>query len=240
MERKTLTTAKVLFIVALLFPMFTYAALGIKGKGIITKEIRTEEGFSGIDLAIDADVFIKLGPEYIIEIKAQENVLEAIETRVKGSNLLISFKESVSKHEGITIYITAPEYDMIKIRGNGVIKGVETLAASDINLIIEGDGVISLTDIKTDNLMANLNGDGRIDIKGTTDHAIFRVDGDGSINTENFNAQSIDISIKGSGIANVKVWNVLDVKISGNGKVMYDGDPILNKQLSGGAIVAKR
>jgi hypothetical protein len=59
----------------------------IDGEGPVVTETRDVSGFSGIDFRIGGDVYFKKDTVYKVEVSAQQNILDKLETYVSDGNL---------------------------------------------------------------------------------------------------------------------------------------------------------
>ncbi len=60
-----------------------------KGNGELVTEERIHTGFTEISLESTGDLFVEQGSDYSVEIETSENLMDIIETKVKGSTLEI-------------------------------------------------------------------------------------------------------------------------------------------------------
>src|SRR5215212_10643303 len=91
----------------------------VNGDGPVVTEARNIVNFSGIDLRISADVYFKQDPNYKVEISAQRNILQVMETYVSGNRLVIKFKNDVRvrTHDPVMVIISAPTVNSLRISG---------------------------------------------------------------------------------------------------------------------------
>lgn len=192
---------------------------------IETKTIQLA-AIEGIDLSINANVFISEGTAQEITVEGKIDAIEKLKTEVRNGIWTIDFDQCVLNHD-LTIYITLPKLTYAKISGSGDIFGETPFASGDdlVEFKISGSGYINLemdaTDIET-----TISGSGDIRLAGAATNHTLKVSGSG--NLSGFDLESINqmITISGSGNAEVFVdGGTLDAKISGSGKVYYKGNP---------------
>jgi len=208
----------------------------IKGKGDSVTEARTVTGYSGIGLAISATVYYTSGPDFLLEIQGQQNVLDRILTRVEGNTLVIKLKNGVhlGQHDPIRIYITAPGVDHLDISGSGDIYVDNLWTGSDLSANISGSGSISVSGTESDRFSATISGSGTIRVLGgLTDQEHLKISGSGDIEMRYVEAQEVWTQTSGSGDMYVQAIQLLDVSISGSGNIYYLGNPIINTHISG-------
>jgi hypothetical protein len=196
------------------------------------KEITLDvDGFSGIKLHSDADVYITQGDTFKVVAKGEENIIDLLETDVHGSIWDIEFDDCVRDYN-LKIYITMPEINYLSIAGSGKIKGENFFTVDDIELRISGSGEMDLG-LVAENIDGKISGSGEMTLEGEAQHLDFDISGSGDLHAFDLPVQTADIEISGSGDAEVQVLEELDVRISGSGDVYYKGFPVLNVNISG-------
>ena len=190
-----------------------------------TKTIELD-AIEGIDLSINANVFISEGTNQEISIEGKSDAIEKLRTDVRNGIWTIEFDQCVINHD-LTIHITLPKLTYAKISGSGDIFGETPFASGDdlVEFKISGSGYINLEMAATD-IETSISGSGDIRLAGETTNHTLKVSGSG--NLSGFDLKSINqmLTISGSGNAEVFVdGGVLDAKISGSGKVYYKGNP---------------
>jgi len=137
----------------------------LDGNGILKEQDRGVMNFEAIDARGAFDVIISEISDAPVKISGDENLIDFIETNVKGGVLKIKFKhESYSSYSSKTgIKITIPN--------NGQIKSIKTYGSS--NIIIEGTLVadnLSISGNGSSKLNGNIKAENcRINCSGSTD-----------------------------------------------------------------------
>ena len=206
------------------------------GEGPSFTENRTVANFSSVASAISADVFYKQDPVYKVEITAQQNILNIIETNVVNDELVIKFRNNVSvrSHENIVVNISSPVVKGLKISGSGNFIVPDSIHSDNMNLTLSGSGNMSLHKLEAASIDVNISGSGNITVSdGTTNTAKLRISGSGDIEVIKVAAASVTTTTSGSGEMHVNASEKLDVTISGSGSVFYTGNPIINTHISG-------
>ena len=91
------------------------------GEGATVTEQRSTGNFTGIELSIPATVNFSQAPNFKVEISAQQNILNIIQTYVVGNTLIIKVKDKkkLGRHDAITATITAPSLNALRVAGSG-------------------------------------------------------------------------------------------------------------------------
>jgi Putative auto-transporter adhesin, head GIN domain len=208
----------------------------IVGEGPAVTESRAIGNFSSVASAISADVYYKQDAVYKVEITAQQNILNVLETNLVGNELVIKFRNGVRarSYETIVVNISSPTINGLRISGSGNLVASDSISSGSMNLAISGSGNISLNRLEAASLDANISGSGSILISnGTLNTVGFRISGSGNIDAMNVPASSVTTNTSGSGEIRVNASHDLDVTISGSGSVYYKGNPEVNAHISG-------
>jgi len=208
----------------------------VVGEGILVSETRTTAPFNGIESEISGNVIYTQGNDYKVELTAQQNILNVMETPVLSGQLVVRFKNNVrvKSHEQITIKVTAPTITGIGLSGSGNVSVLSPLTGGNFSFRLSGSGDMSLPTITCNNLETNISGSGSITIVGgtaTTEN--FKISGSGDIDARNVLAKIVSTTTSGSGTLRLAASEKLDVKISGSGSVYYWGTPIVSTDISG-------
>jgi hypothetical protein len=104
---------------------------------------------------------------------------------------------------------------------------------------IRGSANVTVTGIDTDTFSVTVAGSGNVDLAGSADSLDISIPGSGRIDAEDLTVRSADISINGSGSAAVNTSDELDVTINGSGSVTYLGSPTnVSQSINGSGSVA--
>lgn len=212
----------------------------VVGEGPLVNETRTTGSFSGISAEISGNVYYVQGPDYKVELTAQQNILNVIETPVINNKLVIRFKNNVRvrSHEQITIRVTAPSISSINSSGSGSVTVMSPLSGNNFSFHLSGSGNMTIPSVTTSQLEVNLSGSGGISINGgTTVTETLKISGSGNIDVKNVAAESVTANTSGSGTMRLSASQTLDVTISGSGSVFYLGNPVITSHISGSGTV---
>lgn len=208
----------------------------LNGDGPVVNEMRNIVNFSGIDLRVSADVYFKQDSVYKVEVSAQRNVLQAMETFVSGNKLVIKFKNNINvrTHDPIMVIVSAPSANSLRVTSSGNISVTGNLTPASMELDISGSGNIQIPQLTTGYLDASISGSGNISVSGgdATEQKL-KISGSGNIDLVNVLSNKTNTTTTGSGNIKINVSQNLDVKITGSGSVFYKNNPIVNTSITG-------
>ncbi|WP_158085165.1 head GIN domain-containing protein [Niastella vici] len=226
--------------VILLFLIFS-SCRKITGKGPVVTESRQTASFNGLELKIDADVFFTQDSVYKVELQAQENVLDEIETTVINNNLQIRFRHSntrIHSNDGISIYVSGPDVRSLTVDGSGYLEATAPVTPANLGLYVNGSGNIRVNNATTTQVDANIDGSGHITVSsGNANTANVRISGSGLLDVAGIMVKDADASISGSGNIKVFATQNLHASISGSGSIIYKGNPAVTTHINGSGTV---
>jgi Putative auto-transporter adhesin, head GIN domain len=207
------------------------------GDGPVQSEIRTISDFSGVKSSIAGKINYTIGPVFKVELIAQSNILDVLETSKDNGHLLIKVRNGVriKNNEDIVVNISAPAADYLHLSGSGDLYVSGEINSANVDLDISGSGNIVVSNvIVTNNLKANISGSGGISVQtGKAKSEDLNISGSGHLTLDGVAAENVKARISGSGNLRVNASQSLDATISGSGSVLYLGHPLVSTNISG-------
>ena len=230
-------TTKVITAIVAMFIVISFSSCEkIKGKGETITEVRSVTGYSSIGLAMPAAVYFTNAPDYTLEIQGQQNILDRIETKIQGNQMVIKLKKGVNirDYKPIRVYVTAPGVNNFDVSGSGDMFVDNDWIGTDLSTNISGSGTITLSYVEADRFNATISGSGTIKaLGGFVGREELKISGSGNIEVQYVKTDDVYTRTSGSGDIYVHAINLLDVTISGSGSVYYLGTPVINTHISG-------
>lgn len=213
----------------------------IQGNGKVISVQRSVNDYEQIQVYGSLDVDLTLGREGLIEIEAEENLIEYISTDVEGDKLILrtqkgyNIRPSVRKRIKLTVPIE--HINEIEILGSGDIECNELLKTNHLKASVDGSGDINLN-IAAKSLNVGVYGSGDIELRGKVNDFDATVDGSGDIDAFKLIAQNAYTSVLGSGDIQVYVEQQLNASTTGSGDIRFKGNPVTveKKSLGSGSI----
>ncbi|MGB0523126.1 MAG: head GIN domain-containing protein [Flammeovirgaceae bacterium] len=210
-----------------------------RAKGSRVERELTLPTFHSIELEVDANVFISLGSEQKVRVEGESDVVGDIERNVWDGVWYIEFDHCYKRYDDLDIYITVTDLKMIDIQSSGYVLAQTDFNVDEIDFRISGSGNIIMNDLVATTVSSTVTGSGNILISGNADTHNAYITGSGDITTFGFETVNTDVTIVGSGNAEVRVSSDLDVGIVGSGNVYYKGEPTVSSSISGSGKVVK-
>jgi hypothetical protein len=185
------------------------------GSGVAATETRELGPFSRISLNGEADVNVQVGAEQSVSLRADDNLIGDVQTRVQGGTLDISQPDNVDLDPdiGINVKIAIPSLESIELSGAGDVR-VTGVSGSTFRTVVSGAGNVTAT--------------------GKVDRVEVEVTGAGDVVLSELVAGDANVEISGAGDVHVYASDSLSASVSGAGDIVYSGDPQqVEKDVSG-------
>ncbi|MFZ5980061.1 MAG: head GIN domain-containing protein [Candidatus Zixiibacteriota bacterium] len=227
--KKTLSVCLLLFTIILFYSHTALAGdffknlfrggRGIEGSGNLVTEKRDIREFDEIESYGSFDIFVTIGESRAVTLTFDDNLIDIVETNVRGGVLKIETSENYSSDSPCKVEITLPH-----------LKGIA----------LSGSGSIEVVNLKEEYFTCGISGSGDIDIAGTTTEAEFKISGSGEIDARDLIADDVYVKISGSGDVRVHADESFDGTVSGSGNIYYYGQPnSLSTNVSGSGRIKK-
>ena len=241
--RRSLTLAASL--AAALLALAGSAHAAVIGSGKLQTDTRAASGFQAISLKTSAKLVLRQGSREGVELRADDNILPLIETRVVdgagGPTLEIRSRDGASYSAKSMPVITVDliKLNALSVSGSGDVIS-DGLKSPALKIAISGAGDIRLNKLAVDELGVKVSGSGDIHFSGRAAKLAVAIAGSGDVDSAGLEADDVSISISGSGGANVNARKALTVSIAGSGDVVYTGDVVPRTSIAGIGTVKKK
>lgn len=210
----------------------------VTGSGRIVEESRALAGFSALKLAGGIDVELRAAERESVTVRADDNVVPLIETRVEGAALVIDVARGASlpTQRRPRVRVEFVRLGAISVAGSGDVRA-DRVRGDTFAVSVAGSGDVRIDALDVDSLGVMLAGSGDFIASGRAERQGFRIRGAGDVRARDLVGRSVKVSIAGSGDALVHATEELEVAIAGSGDVVYRGAPKVTKSIAGSGSV---
>jgi hypothetical protein len=186
----------------------------LEGSGVDGTQARELPRFDRVELAGSNEVTIRVGGEQSVVVRADDNLLDRVTTRVTDGKLVIGNEAGgFTTRNPIRVDITVPAVDGLALTGSG------TIAA-------EGVDVAALS--------VALSGSGAVTASGRAERVDVKLNGSGDVQLQDLVAQDMHATVSGTGRIALNATESLDASVPGTGSIVYTGNPpSVRKSVSG-------
>ncbi len=234
----------------------------VRGSGNMDEVIRNISGVSGVNLATLGKLYIELGQEEKLVIKAEDNLLEYFETDIRNGVLTIDTRRNINirPRKKVSYYLTVKELESIKISSSGDIEAPDLntdrlkfsvsssgdlrtgeLDVKSLDVSISSSGDLFIPKLQANTIDVNISSSGDLDIdRGNVEKQDVSISSSGDYQARNLESREARVRISSSGDAYLQVEDYLYVRISSSGNLYYSGNPRIDQSTSSSGSVKKR
>lgn len=205
----------------------------------LSSETRNVGSFDALSLVGVGNVTVSLGDEPSVVVRAPDNLLRELRTRVEGGTLKLETERQTrllggSRISGsrVSYEVVTPRLAGLELSGTGDIRA-ERIEGDDVVLELSGSGNLYVEDLRADELEVNLSGEGDMQLAGEVSEQSVTVSGVGSYRACGLESEDAEVDVSGVGDALVWATDTLDAAVSGVGSVGYRDDPEVSADVSG-------
>jgi len=197
-------------------------------------EMHSLEEFTSVVLSGVGTLHVKQSTEEGLTIEAPVKVLPNISVEVRGGTLYISLNSGNAEVDEtqINYYLKIRNLQNVSTLSSASISIEDGLSTETLNLTLNGFGDANIN-IKARNLIARINGGGKIHAIGGAINQQIIINGAGEFNGTKLIGKAGTIYINGAGDAKTNTSDSLAINITGDGMVGYCGAPQITKRISG-------
>lgn len=193
------------------------------GSGNEVTKIRQVEPFTFVETSGSIKLVLKQGSQEV-RIVADDNIMDEIETRVKGQSLIIEMDRDVCNNRPVTVYLSAQSYEGVSASGAVEIMSDGLLQVKDFEMELSGSSKVNLN-LNASKVTTRSSGSSEIALKGQASNHEVDLSGSSSVKALNFVVGKYRIESSGASESKINVLSELHVKSSGSSDIEYRGNP---------------
>ncbi|MBK6892965.1 MAG: DUF2807 domain-containing protein [Flavobacteriales bacterium] len=210
----------------------------IKGSGPVEERTLVVASFTGIEVGGSTRVTIEKGAEQKITVTAQPELIDLLNTEVKGDVWDIRTSQCWISDAEFTVHIVTPSLlNSIEVHGSSDVLSDDVFGTGHTDPSTGGSGSITISGINEKELELGISGSGTITVRGTCSELDASLSGSGDLHGKELTANEADLKVSGSGSATITAISKLNAKVSGSGEVRYAGKPDVRSSVSGSGSV---
>jgi hypothetical protein len=211
---------------------------GVKGNGNVTSETRKiSDDFTRINAGNGLQVFLTNSADISLEVEADENLHELIETYVENGTLYIKTKKNIGYAKAKKVYVFVDKLNEIDIHSGGEIISDNTFKANNFKIGASSGGTINMR-LSVQDLLCDTSSGASLNLKGTTKTIKVNSTSGSNLNAYDLEALSCDVDVSSGANVRLSVSETFNGNASSGGGIRYKGNPEVAKKSSssGGSI----
>ncbi len=213
------------FIVLMIFDFQLSFAQKVKGSGNIIKVERDVEPFTGIRTRSFVDVELVQGP-FKLEIEAEDNLIEYVETRVVKDNLIIEMDDEakIKTEKPVRIYLQLPDLKFAEVSDVSKLSTKSVITTEEIRLEATGASQSNfIFDVKI--LRISLSGSSSLRATGYAVKQKIKMEEASKYEASQLKSEDIDIAASSASKAEILAFNSIFGDLSEASQCIYYGEP---------------
>lgn len=212
----------------------------IYGSGDVISEERPVAGFEGLRVSSGIDVNIKQGESESMVVRADDNLMEHIQTEVEDNVLKIYTRKNIRRAKAMQVDLEYKSLNSIRISSAGDVNGENTLHTDNLRIGLSSAGDLRL-DVEAEEIRCNISSSGDARLSGNAGTLVAHLSSAGDLYAFDLLTRECRVSCSSAGSARIHVTENADLRSSSAGSIYYRGDPnqITRHTSSAGSIVKR-
>jgi len=204
-------------------------------------------GFRGVEIGGAFEVHLKKSPTFFVTAEGEEDDLENLQFDIDKGVLEVSFKDSYKSwkfnwkknRRNVVLQIGLPELKEAEFTGAAKLLMSGFTNEEDIKLYFSGASKGIIEDIDAEKFSVELSGASKLKVSGKAVKLNVNASGASSFEAFPLVVRDADVELSGASRAEMSAKNSIRVEASGAAKLVYKGNPLVSKDLSGAAVVKR-
>jgi hypothetical protein len=192
----------------------------------------TLNSFEVVEINAGSNVVLTEGSTQKVKVRGREDLINKLRTGVDNGRWKVEFDGNVPDQDNVTIEVTMPRLRRLELAGPGAVTVINSFTYPDLVVVNTGSGSINLGVIAT-SVAVEVKGSGPVVLAGTAGSQTVRVTGSGSYQGFGLITSHTDVTVSGSGSAEVTANSTLRATVPGSGNVRYKGRPVITSSVTG-------
>ncbi|MBN2773641.1 MAG: DUF2807 domain-containing protein [Prolixibacteraceae bacterium] len=222
--KKIVFTLIITALVSSLFTSCLYFGPSVSGNGNVVEEVRDVEGFNAIKASRGVNVYISQGGYEKVVVKTDENVIDAIETKVENGVLTITTNKNIRHATTNKVYVTIDEIEKISgFAGSNIY--TESFLEADMLELSSSAGSNLKLEVKARDMEVSASAGANIFLEGETENIKLSASAGSNIKAEDLVSQYCRAKASSGANIYITVENRLEGRANSGGNVFYSGNP---------------
>lgn len=215
-----------------------FSGPSIKGNGNVKEETRSTGDFTEVKVSRGMNVYISNGETTKVVVKADENLIDAIETEVIGNALNVTVNKFIRNSTSLKVFVTAPYIEVIKATSGSNVFSEDSLKTGNLEIKSSAGSNVRLS-LEAGDLNVSASAGSNIFLDGKAKSVIMKASSGSNIKAGDLQAENCDAKVSSGANIWIKVQNGLTAKASSGGNLFYSGEPnpLRMTKSSGGNVI---
>lgn len=212
----------------------------VHGQGDMKEEKIPVSSYTKVNIDGGAEIIYSNKQLDYIKVYMQKNILDEFYQSVSNDTLTIKWNKTIiaDPNKIPKIYISNSNLKAININGSVKISEADTIKEKSFTLDVAGACDLNIS-LDVNDFNTTISGACRMNLSGKSKTASMKINGAGQIDAINFQTNNSNITINGTGSAEIFCLDKLEANIAGAGSIRYKGDPSVSPSIVGAGSIKK-
>jgi len=211
---------------------------GVKGDGnVITKKRKISDDFSRIEVSRGLDLYLTKSKNVSLEVEADENLHELIETEVRDGVLKITSTKNIWSASAKKIHLHVDHLNGIAINSGAEVSTRNTFESDELRLTISS-GAAAEMEVKVKDLSCDISSGADIELAGQAEN--FTVSSSSGSDVKAYELEARNCNADASSGSDIKLTAIetIEARATSGADIKYKGNPRVLQQEdnSGGSV----
>ncbi len=211
---------------------------GVKGNGnVITKNRKISNDFSRIEVSRGLDVYLTKSKNVSLEVEADENLHELIETEVRDGVLRITSSRNIWSSSSKKIHLSVDHLSGIAVNSGAEVYTRNIFESDELRLSVSSGASADL-ELKVEDLSCDVSSGADIELEGQAEN--FTVSSSSGSNVKAYELEARNCNANASSGSDIKLTAIetIEARATSGADIKYKGNPRVLQQEdnSGGSI----
>lgn len=238
--KQKLPVLATLFLILFAFSSCIFSDPALKGNGNVVTETIKISDFDEIKVNRGMNVYISQGKKTKVVVKADENLLDAIEVHVEGNTLKVTANRNIRNATSKKVFVTTPNISKIKLTAGSNVYSETVIKSKKLELSSSAGSNMKL-EIETGSIEASTSAGSNIKLEGKTRSFTGKARSGSNLKAEELTSKNCTASVSSGANLWITVKEDFSGHASSGGNLFYYGDPEATdiEKSSGGNVIKK-
>ncbi len=238
--KRSIQILAILFLSAIACTSCVFMEPSIKGNGNVVEETRRVGDFDEIKVSRGMNVYITQSSSSKVVVKADENLLDIIETRVEGNTLNVTSKQNIRRATSKKVYISVSDLSKITATAGSNVFSESELQWKNLELKCTAGSNMKL-EVKARELKVSTSSGSNIKLEGKADKFVGKATSGSNLKAGELTTEKCEVRVSSGANIWISAKDNLNAHASSGGNIFYSGRPeTTDIEKSSGGNVIKR
>ena len=211
---------------------------GVKGDGnVISKKRKISDDFSKVEVSRGLDLYLTKSRDVSLEVEADENLHDLIETEVSNGVLRITSSKNIWSASSKKVHLHVDHLNAISINSGAEVKTRNTFESEELRVSISS-GASAEMELKVEDLSCDISSGADIKFSGTAENFTVSSSSGSDVKAYELDARNCKADASSGSDIKRKATETLEASATSGADIRYKGSPrvLEQKDNSGGSV----